>query len=159
MPAVLCYSLPMVEERGHTGADCEKIASPEAVSVCVGEVSSAPSDLHYMYVLRCADGTLYTGYTTDVAHRADVHNAGKGAKYTRARRPVELAAAAEFPTKHQAMSAEYRFKRLSREEKLAFLDAAADIPGETEMARAAGFAALLAARFPQLAAGQARDEV
>lgn len=104
-----------------------------------------------MYVLRCCDGSLYTGFTTDVERRADVHNAGKGAKYTRARRPVELAAAAEFSTKHQAMSAEARFKRLSREEKLALLDATADLPGETELERAAGFAALLIARFPQLA--------
>ena len=44
----------------------------------------------YMYVLECADGSLYTGYTTDVEKRLKTHNAGKGAKYTRARRPVKL---------------------------------------------------------------------
>ena len=72
---------------------------------------------HYMYVLLCSDDTLYTGYTVDVQARVAAHNAGTGAKYTRARRPVTLVACAEFETKHEAMSAEYHFKRLSRKEK------------------------------------------
>lgn len=79
---------------------------------------------HFMYVLVCADETLYTGYTTDVEKRVETHNAGKGAKYTAARRPVRLLAHAGFETKHEAMSAEYRFKQLSRVEKLALLDQA-----------------------------------
>lgn len=82
--------------------------------------------LHYMYVLRCADGTLYTGYAVDVQARMAAHNAGKGAKYTKARRPVMLEACAAFPTKHEAMSAEARFKGLSREEKLSVLSSATD---------------------------------
>ena len=57
----------------------------------------------YMYVVECADGTLYTGYTTDVERRLKTHNAGKGAKYTRARLPVKL------------------FKKKSREKKLAYI--------------------------------------
>lgn len=81
---------------------------------------------HFMYVLICADETLYTGYTTDVEKRIETHNAGKGAKYTAARRPVRLLAYAAFETKHEAMSAEYRFKRLSRAEKLSLIDRASD---------------------------------
>lgn len=81
---------------------------------------------HFMYVLICADETLYTGYTTDVEARVEKHNSGKGAKYTAARRPVELLAAAQFETKHEAMSAEYHFKQLSRSEKLALIARADD---------------------------------
>ena len=76
-----------------------------------------------MYVLECADGTLYTGYTVNVEARIATHNAGKGAKYTAARRPVKLLAAATFATKHDAMSAEYRFKQLSRTQKMALISA------------------------------------
>lgn len=79
---------------------------------------------HYMYVLECADGSLYTGYAVDVHARLAVHNAGKGAKYTRARLPVSLLAYAEFATKHDAMHAEYVFKQLSRNEKDALLASA-----------------------------------
>lgn len=64
----------------------------------------------YMYVLECSDGSLYTGYTTDVKRRVDTHNAGKGAKYTRARLPVTLLYQEEFPDKPSAMSAEALFK-------------------------------------------------
>ncbi|MFR1168028.1 MAG: GIY-YIG nuclease family protein [Adlercreutzia equolifaciens] len=67
---------------------------------------------HYMYVLECADGSLYTGYAVDVQARLAAHNAGKGAKYTRARLPVSLLAYAEFASKHDAMHAEYIFKQL-----------------------------------------------
>lgn len=71
----------------------------------------------YLYVLECADGTWYTGYTVDVAERVRAHNAGAGAKYTRSRLPVRLLVQATFATKHEAMSAEYRFKRLTRRQK------------------------------------------
>lgn len=77
-----------------------------------------------MYVLECVDGSLYTGYAVDVRRRLEAHNAGRGAKYTRARRPVKLLAYAGFATKHDAMRAEYRFKQLSRDEKDALLAAA-----------------------------------
>ena len=83
----------------------------------------AAASTHYMYVLECADGSLYTGYAVDVQARLAVHNAGKGAKYTRARLPVSLLAYAEFATKHDAMHAEYVFKQLSRNEKDALLAA------------------------------------
>lgn len=72
---------------------------------------------HFMYVIKCADGSLYTGYSPDVQARFAAHQAGTGAKYTRGRGPLNLLAVAEFATKHDAMSAEYRFKRLSRDRK------------------------------------------
>lgn len=71
----------------------------------------------FLYVVECVDGTWYTGYTTDVDARLHAHNAGEGAKYTRSRRPVRLIAQASFPTKHEALSAEYHFKRLTRKQK------------------------------------------
>jgi len=72
---------------------------------------------HYVYVLRCADDTLYTGYTTDPARRVAEHDAGEGAKYTRGRAPVELVHVERFDSKSAAMSREYAVKQLSRTEK------------------------------------------
>lgn len=77
---------------------------------------------HFMYVVECADGTLYTGYAVDVEERVRTHNSGNGAKYTRSRRPVTLVAHASFETKHDAMRAESLFKRLSRAQKLEYLN-------------------------------------
>ena len=76
----------------------------------------------YMYVLECRDGTLYTGYTTDVEARLKTHQAGKGAKYTRARLPVTLIYQEEYPDKSAAMSAEALFKKKKRAEKLAYIE-------------------------------------
>lgn len=75
----------------------------------------------YMYVAECADGTLYTGYTTDVERRLKIHNSGKGAKYTRVRLPVKLLYSEAFDSKSEAMSAEALFKKKSREKKLAYI--------------------------------------
>ena len=75
----------------------------------------------YMYVVQCADGSLYTGYTTDVERRLKTHNAGKGAKYTRARLPVTLLYSESFDSKPQAMSAEALFKKKTREQKLEYI--------------------------------------
>ena len=72
---------------------------------------------HYVYILRCADGTFYTGYTTDPERRTRVHNSGKGAKYTRARLPVELIYTEEFDDKSEAQRREYAIKKMSRAEK------------------------------------------
>lgn len=72
---------------------------------------------YFMYVVRCSDGTLYTGYARDVEARVQAHNDGRGAKYTRARRPVVLEAFGCFSTKHDAMSAEAHFKMLTRSQK------------------------------------------
>lgn len=70
------------------------------------------------YILRCADGTLYTGWTTDLENRLKAHNSGKGAKYTRKRGPVVLLASWQFESKSEAMRKEYAIKQLSRDEKL-----------------------------------------
>ena len=72
---------------------------------------------HYVYVVECADSSLYTGYTTDVERRVDEHNAGEGAKYTRGRTPVEVVHVESFDSKSTAMSREYEVKQLSRGEK------------------------------------------
>ncbi len=72
---------------------------------------------HYVYVLRCADDTLYTGYTTDVERRVAEHDAGEGAKYTRGRTPVELVHVEAFDSKSAAMSREYEIKQYSRAKK------------------------------------------
>lgn len=94
------------------------------------EPSVAETPSFYLYVLECADGTWYTGYTVDVAERVRAHNAGAGAKYTRSRLPVRLLVQAAFATKHEAMSAEYRFKRLSRRQKERLVRRAAREPFE-----------------------------
>ena len=85
---------------------------------------------YHTYVLRCADGSLYCGYTTDVEARIAAHNAGKGAKYTQRRLPVHLVAEAAFASRHAAMSAEWHFKRLTRERKDELLKAARTTPFE-----------------------------
>lgn len=74
--------------------------------------------MHYTYILRCSDGTLYCGYTTNPEKRAEVHNSGKGAKYTRSRLPVELVYKEVFETKQEALSRECAIKKLTRTEKL-----------------------------------------
>lgn len=76
---------------------------------------------HIFYVLECADATLYAGYTNNLAKRVAAHNAGKGAKYTRARGPVTCVYFEEFESKQEAMRAEYAFKQLQRVEKLKYI--------------------------------------
>jgi len=75
----------------------------------------------FVYILRCADGTLYTGWTTDLKARVEAHNRGQGAKYTRGRGPVELVYHEELPNKSAAMQREWAMKRLSRKQKLALI--------------------------------------
>ncbi|MFB6094763.1 MAG: GIY-YIG nuclease family protein [Halanaeroarchaeum sp.] len=73
--------------------------------------------MHHVYVLSCADDTLYTGYTTDVERRVAEHDAGEGAKYTRGRTPVELVHVESYETRSAALSREHEIKALSRPEK------------------------------------------
>jgi putative endonuclease len=89
------------------------------------EACASPPDQqgHFVYVLVCADGTLYTGYTVDVARRLAQHQAGTASKYTRARRPVSLRGFWDFGDRKSALQAEHAFKKLSRREKLAALAA------------------------------------
>lgn len=75
----------------------------------------------HVYIVRCADGSLYTGCTNDLARRLEAHNAGRGARYTRSRRPVALAWSARVKDRSAALSREARIKRLTRPEKLALL--------------------------------------
>jgi putative endonuclease len=71
-----------------------------------------------VYVVRCGNGSLYTGYTRDIEARIAAHNDGKGGRYTRAQGPVELIACWSFATKREALQVEYRIKQLSRSKKL-----------------------------------------
>ena len=80
-------------------------------------------DSWFLYVLECDDGSLYAGITTDRERRLHEHNhTARGARYTRGRRPGEMVASWTFDSHSEAASAEYAFKQLSREEKLARLD-------------------------------------
>jgi len=77
---------------------------------------------HFIYILLTERETLYCGYTDDVEKRFKAHLEGKGAKYTRANKPVKIVYVKEFATKHEALSEEYRIKKLSREEKLKLIN-------------------------------------
>ncbi|WP_099158914.1 GIY-YIG nuclease family protein [Virgibacillus ndiopensis] len=72
---------------------------------------------HVVYILKCKDNTLYTGYTNDLARRLRMHEEGKGAKYTRGRGPFEVEFVKAFVTKEEAMQHEYAIKQLSRSQK------------------------------------------
>jgi putative endonuclease len=72
---------------------------------------------HFVYVLRCADDTLYTGYTTDVERRVAEHERGDGAKYTRGRTPVELVHVESYDSQSAAMQREYEIKQFTRSRK------------------------------------------
>lgn len=74
--------------------------------------------MFYVYILRCIDDTLYTGFTVNLEKRIDTHNKGKGAKYTRGRIPVELVYKEEYSTKSEALKREYFLKQLKRKEKM-----------------------------------------
>ena len=73
--------------------------------------------MNYVYILRCADNSLYTGWTNNLSHRINVHNNGTGSKYTRSRLPVELVYCESFDKKQDAQSREYAIKQMNREEK------------------------------------------
>lgn len=77
--------------------------------------------MNYVYILRCGDGSLYTGWTNDLAARLAAHQSGRGGKYTRSHLPVELVYYELFPGRREAMSREWHIKRLSRQEKLALI--------------------------------------
>ncbi|MDD3223270.1 MAG: GIY-YIG nuclease family protein [Clostridium sp.] len=78
--------------------------------------------MNYVYILRCSDGTLYTGYTNNLEKRINTHNSGKGAKYTRCRLPVKMVYHEELETKSEAMKREYEIKKLTREKKMKMID-------------------------------------
>lgn len=73
---------------------------------------------NYVYIVECRDGSLYTGWTNHLQERIRAHNQGKGAKYTKGRRPVKLVYFECFDTKEEALRREYAIKQLPRREKL-----------------------------------------
>lgn len=77
---------------------------------------------HYVYILKCKDSSLYTGWTTDIEKRLKAHNSGKGAKYTKSRKPVELVYKEEFDNKSDALRREAAIKSLTRKQKLALIN-------------------------------------
>lgn len=78
--------------------------------------------MNYIYILKCSDNSLYTGWTNDLEKRFKIHSQGKGAKYTRARLPVELVYFEEFDNKINAMKREYEIKKLNRKVKLELIE-------------------------------------
>ena len=78
-------------------------------------------DKHFIYIVRCKDGSLYTGYAKDIEQRIAKHNSGQGAKYTKIRRPVELVYQEMFDTKSEALKREYEIKTYSRQQKLVLI--------------------------------------
>lgn len=72
---------------------------------------------HIVYILKCNDSTLYTGYTNDLEHRVSMHEQDKGAKYTRGRGPFQVVFVEKFPTQTEALQKEYKIKQLSRKGK------------------------------------------
>ena len=74
--------------------------------------------MNYVYIIKCKDNSLYTGWTNNLEHRFKAHTDGKGAKYTRGRGPLELVYFEEFEDKIEAMKREYEIKKMSRKNKL-----------------------------------------
>ncbi|MBF0710067.1 MULTISPECIES: GIY-YIG nuclease family protein [unclassified Gemella] len=83
--------------------------------------------MHYTYIVKCIDNTLYTGYTTDIKRRIKTHNRKKGAKYTRTRTPVELYYFEEFVDKSSAMKKEYLLKQFDRKTKIKYVEKNLDL--------------------------------
>ena len=85
---------------------------------------------NYTYMVECSDGSFYTGWTTDVEKRIRMHNAKKGAKYTKSRTPVKLVYLEEADTKQQAMRREAQIKQLSRQQKKQIIEHGKDVYGD-----------------------------
>ena len=77
---------------------------------------------HFVYIVRCSDNSLYTGYTNNIEARINKHNAGKGAKYTKIRRPVVLVYQEMYETKSEALHREYEIKTFTRQRKLKLIE-------------------------------------
>lgn len=88
--------------------------------------------IHTVYMLRCKDDTLYTGYTNDLSHRMKMHESGKGAKYTRGRGPLQIVHTEYYETKEEAMQREYEIKQLSKQQKLLLIQGEIQKDGAAE---------------------------
>jgi putative endonuclease len=87
-------------------------------TIAMSSKNTNKTQRHFVYMLECSDGSLYTGWTTDLDVRVNTHNSGKGAKYTRSRLPVKLVYYEEFDDKLTAQSREREIKKMSRTAKL-----------------------------------------
>lgn len=81
------------------------------------KISKLEANSHFVYILRCSDGTLYTGKAIDLGARLEVHNSGKGAKYTRSKLPVELVYSEEFKSNREAAQRECEIKKFTKAQK------------------------------------------
>lgn len=95
---------------------------------------------NYVYIVECRDGSLYTGWTNHLQERIQAHNQGKGAKYTKSRRPVKLVHVECFATKEEAMRREYVIKQLPRRKKQMLIAAASQEPDQHERRATAAWA-------------------
>ena len=77
--------------------------------------------MNYVYILKCSDGSLYCGYTSDINARVGTHNKGKGAKYTKRRLPVEIVFQEEHPTRSEALKRECEIKKMTKAQKLVLI--------------------------------------
>lgn len=84
--------------------------------------------VNYVYILRCSDQSLYTGYTNDLKKRIKTHNSGKGAKYTRCRLPVEVVYYENYESKNEAMKREYFIKQMNRTDKIKLIASVNFVP-------------------------------
>ncbi len=104
----------------------------DAILITMGEAAAREGG-YFTYLLECADGSLYCGWTNSLEDRVRAHNAGQGAKYTRSRRPVKLVYWESYGTKHDAMSREWHVKRMTRAEKMALIrQDTAETDGKTD---------------------------
>jgi putative endonuclease len=94
--------------------------------------------VHHIYIVRCADGTLYTGYARSPVERQKVHNAGRGAKYTASRRPVTLVYVQRCRSVSAALKREHQIKRWSRAQKEALIASAGPLPARRPSTRRTG---------------------
>jgi len=91
------------------------------ISNLKSQISNLKSPGCFCYIVECADGTFYTGWTTDLERRVAAHNAGRGSRYTRLRRPVALVYFEHLPSRSEAMRREAAIKRMRRSAKLALM--------------------------------------
>jgi predicted GIY-YIG superfamily endonuclease len=107
---------------GHVPAESNALSERTRESNGLFMSASAPADSFFVYILRCADGSLYVGHTSNVEDRIRVHNEGRGALWTACRRPVTLAYCEQQPSEDRAIERERQIKRWSHAKKLALID-------------------------------------
>ena len=98
-------------------AELNTVSRRLGVGYSISDVSAFLEEKAFVYLLRCNDNSLYRGWTSDILKRVKAHNAGKGAKYTRAKLPVELVYFEVYTDKVAAMQREYEIKQMTKSEK------------------------------------------